>query len=426
MRKRTLKTTADTLTKRKPEACKVPLSSRERRALTRRRFMAGAGASALAFTIVKPQLVRGAETNSKIELAIIGCGGRGGWIADLFTKHGGYQVVAAADYFEDRANRVGDRFKVDKARRHTGLSCHKKLLENKVDAVAIISPPYFHPEQAAVAVEAGSHVFVAKPIAVDVPGCRSIGDSGKKATAKKLCFLVDFQTRANDIYLEAIKRVHFGDIGRIVSAEAAYQTGRLGTKTESGTPEARMRNWVFDIALSGDIITEQNIHALDVATWVLDAAPIRAIGRGGRIARTDVGDCWDHFSVIFTFPKDVILTFSSKQVGKGWGDIMCRAYGTKGTIDTHYGGSVSILGDTPYKGGSTGNIYSGGAVRNIADFHENVTKGRFENSTVAPSVRSNLTTILGRTAAYTGKEVTWDEMMQANKKMDGKLEGLKD
>jgi len=404
---------------------RVPDTSHNRERISRRKFVAGAGAAAATFMVLEQGRVRGVDANSKIDLGMIGCGSRGSWLAALFQKHGGYNVVAAADYFEDRVERFGEKFNVARAHRYTGLSCYRKLLEQKVDAVAIESPPYFHPEQAAAAVDAGRHVFLAKPVAVDVPGCRTIADSGKKATANKLCFLVDFQTRANPLYREAVKSVHDGGIGRILSGEAAYQTGRLRRKGKPGTPEGRLRNWVFDIALSGDIIVEQNIHAIDVATWILDANPVRAYGTGGRTVRTDTGDCWDHYAAIYYFPNDVPVTFSSKQCGLGYDDIMCRMYGSEGTIDTHYGGTVSITGKKPYEGGNTANLYTEGAVANIADFYENVTNARWSNPTVEPSVRSNLTSILGRTAAYQGREVTWNEMMTANEKIDGKLEGLK-
>jgi hypothetical protein len=165
-----------------------------RNEITRRQFVAGAAATALSFTILKPGLLGGAEANSKISLGLIGCGGRGKWIADLFEKNGHYKVAAVADYFQERADEAGQKFQVDATHRYTGLSGYRRLLEGKLDAVVIESPPYFHPEHAAAAIEAGKHVYVAKPIAVDVPGCRSIGESGKEATEKKLCFQVDFQT----------------------------------------------------------------------------------------------------------------------------------------------------------------------------------------------------------------------------------------
>ena len=161
-----------------------------------------------------------------MKFGLIGCGGRGTWIADLFKEHGGYELVGRADYFADRA--AGLRREVQGAGKTSdspGLSGYKRLLDAKPDAIVIESPPYFHPEQAAAGVDAGSHVYVAKPIAVDVPGCLTIAEAGRKATEKKLCFLVDFQTRANEFYREAVRRVHAGDIGPLVSGEAVYYCG---------------------------------------------------------------------------------------------------------------------------------------------------------------------------------------------------------
>ena len=395
--------------------------------VNRRKFMAGA--AALSFTVIKPELVRSAAANSKIRLGLVGCGGRGSWIAKLFNANGNYEIVAAADFFQDRVDAFGDKYNVPKANRYTGLNCHKKLLEQKLDAVAIITPPYFHPQQAADAVDAGVNVYLAKPIAVDVPGCLSIEQSGKNAAAKKLCFLVDFQTRANAFYIEAIRRVHNGDIGELCFGESSYITGRLGMQTQPGTPEARLRNWVFDKALSGDIITEQNIHTLDVASWIMNTTPVYAAGTGGRKSRTDVGDCWDHFALVFVYPGNVGVNFCSKQCKDfgGQSGIRNRMFGTKGTLEAEYGGNVLIRADGEkfYRGGRTTPIYKEGAVNNIAAFHKSVTEGDYTNSTVAPSVRSNLTTILGRTAAYTGERVYWDKLIKSTEKIDGRLEGLK-
>jgi predicted dehydrogenase len=396
--------------------------------LSRRQFLAGAGAAAASFAVLRPALVGGAE--AKVNLGLIGCGGRGRWIADLFQKHGGYNLVAAFDYFQDRVDLVGEKFQLPAAQRYTGLLGYRRMLEQKLDAVAIESPPYFHPEQAAAAIDAGKHVYLAKPIAVDVPGCRLVEESGKKATAKKLCFLADFQTRAHPAYQEAVKRVHNGDIGRLVNGEATYQCSLMFKTMDAeyqknaANPEARLRAWAVDRVLSGDVITEQNIHALDVASWILGAAPLRAYGTGGR-AREFYGNCWDHFAVIFYYPKDFLLSFCSKQVGAGWDDICCRVYGTQGTIDTHYFGEVSVVCDEPFKGGRMANLYTDGTVNNIAAFYNSITKGDYSNPTVAPSVRSNLTTILGRMAAYQKAEVTWEQMLKANEKFTFDTKGLK-
>jgi predicted dehydrogenase len=398
--------------------------------MTRRHFLAGTSASVLTFTVLKPELLGAAEANSKIDIGLIGCGSRGVWIAKLFQKHGGYNIVALADYFRDRVDSAGDQLKVEAGSRYTGLNGYRKLLEHKLDAVVVESPPCFHPEHAAAGVDAGKHVYLAKPIAVDVPGCRTIEQSSNKATAKKLCFLVDFQTRTNKFYQQAAQKVTEGEIGRIVSAEAAYHCGptwdhmdRL-LRDDPHSPEVRLRAWGVDRALSGDVITEQNIHALDVACWMLDAHPLRAFGTGGR-RRDFVGNCWDYFSVIFQYPGDIVVSFNSHQSGFGYDDILCRLFGLSGTVDTHYFGRVTVKAQGFHSDDSVDNLYEAGAVTNIATFHRNVTQGDCSNPTVAASVRSNLTAILGRTAAYKGSLVTWDEMMRADEQLVADLKGLK-
>ncbi|UCE99007.1 MAG: Gfo/Idh/MocA family oxidoreductase [Planctomycetota bacterium] len=401
--------------------------SEKRKQMNRREFIAGAGATAISFAAIKAKLVYGTAANSKVRLGMIGCGMRGKDIGDKFIEHGGYKIVAAADYFEDRVDEFGEKFGIEQSKRFTGLSCYKKVLESGVDAVAIESPPYFHPEQAAAAISAGVHVYLAKPIGVDVPGCVSVSETGRRATANKLCFIVDFQTRADALYREAIKRVHYGDIGRIMYGDANFVTGPtwltwnpIGKYLEEkpNDPEVRLRAWGLDKALSGDIISEQAIHAIDVASWILGEDAVSAYGTGG-LASRKFGNVWDYFAVVYDFPKDIVLSFNCKQGGTDdYGGILCRFYGTDGVIDTHYGGEVSIRGNTPYKGGKTSEIYWGGASKNIADFYDNIINGRYANTTVQPSVRSVLTSILGRSAAYAHSEMTWDEMMKANEKLE--------
>ena len=401
--------------------------------LSRRRFVASAGAAALSFTIASPQMARTYAANSKVKLGLIGCGGRGTWIAKLFKAHGGYDVVAAADYFQDRIDNLGNQLEVPAAKRYPGLKGYLKLL-NDVDAVAIESPPYFHPEQAAAAVEAGKHVYVAKPIAVDVPGCLSIGDSGKKASSEKLCFLIDFQTRADPFYMEALRRVHEEKaLGKFSFGECTYHAGdpfgRMydSWRKDPNNPEMRLRAWGLDKVISGDIITEQNIHTLDVMNWIMRKPPVWAVGTGGRKFRP-VGTCYDTFSILFQYANDIGITFSSRQ-SNGYGTkpdgIRNRMFGTKGTLETEYGGQVLIRGDHFYRGGKSPSIYKDGAVVNIKTFHQSILDGDYSNPTVECSVRSNLVTVLGRTAAYENRKVTWTELLNTKEKLDADLKGLK-
>jgi predicted dehydrogenase len=419
--------------KRKTLVTGSSATSKSKEKISRREFIADAGVAALSFAVVKPGIVHGTEANSKVRLGMIGCGMRGKDISERFVRNGGYEIVAAADYFQDRVDEFGEKFGLDSGKRFTGLSGYKRVLEAGVDAIAVESTPYFHPEQAAAAIDAGVHVYLAKPIAVDVWGCNLVAESGRKATAKRLCLLVDFQTRANALYSEAVKRVQYGDIGRLMYGEANFVTGPTWLTwnpigkilyDKPNDPETRLRAWGLSRELSGDIITEQAIHAIDVASWILEADAVSAYGRGGLKSRK-IGTCWDYFTVIYQFAKGVVLTFHCKQGGTDdFGGIDCTIFGTEGAIDTHYGGQVSIRGSAPYPGGETSEIYWEGASKNIADFHDNITKGRYANTTVAASVRSTLTSILGRSAAYEEREMTWDEMIKANEKLE--VDFLKD
>jgi predicted dehydrogenase len=402
--------------------------------IDRREFCARAGAAALSLTILSPRVVRGAQANSRIRLGVFGCGGRGTWIAGLFKEHGGYEVSAAADYFRDKVEAFGTRFGIPPERLFTGLSGHRRLLDAGVDAVAIETPPYFHPAQAEDAVRAGVHVYLAKPVAVDVPGCRTISEAAARAAEKRQVFLVDFQTRANPLYIEAVTRIHQGGIGGIVFGEATYhadcpfeQFYEL-LQRDPSNPESRLRAWGLDRVLSGDIIVEQDVHTLDVMNWVVGHPPVSAIGGCGLKARPRVGTCADHFVVLYEYPDGVRMQFSGRQF-KGHGTsegIRNRVFGSRGVLEAQYGGEVLIRGENFFRGGKTSDIYREGAVSNIAAFHEAIGKGDASNPTVAPSVQSTLVSILGRNAAYQGRLVRWEELGRDDRRLSADLDGLRE
>jgi predicted dehydrogenase len=400
----------DTKTGKQGEASRV----------NRRSFLRTASATTAGLLLLPPGSALGAEANSKLELGVLGCGGRGPWIGNLFQENTNTKVVALHDYFKDRVDAAAKQLDVPERRRYTGLDGYKKLLASHVDAVAIISPPYFHPEQTVAALEAGKHVYLAKPIAVDVPGCMAIVDAAKKAEGK-LTTLVDFQTRNNPLFREVAKRIHDGEVGKPAVVQGYYHTGRLGIKEKPGTEEARLRNWMFDIALSGDIIVEQNVHVLDVVNWYLQGHPLEAHGTGGRTVRTDVGDCWDHFIVAYKYANDVQVDFSSTQFTQGFDDICIRLFGSAGTVESHYGGPVYLKNrQGGWQGGTTDTIYKDGAVNNMKDFCTSIRNGQYINN-AEESAHSTMAGILGRTAAYEGRTVTWNEMIAANTKLDPHL-----
>lgn len=387
--------------------------------MTGRRTFLGSAAGGLL--ILKPETAFGSQANSAVELGIIGAGGRGTWIGGHFKEHSLTHLAAYADPFQDRLETAGQKHGVEPSRLYRGLNGYKELLASKVDAVAIESPPYFHPEQAAAALAAGKHIYLAKPLAVDVAGCKSVLATGQKAKGK-VSFLVDFQSRAREAFQEAKRRVDAGNIGTPVMGHVYYHASRLNPKHKPGMPaaEARLRNWVFDKVLSGDIIVEQNIHVLDMANYFLKTHPVKAVGTGGRKARTDVGDCWDHFLAMLEYPNGIKVDFSSAQFTKGYNDLCARIYGTQGTLDSHYGGMLRITGDKPWAGVEKDDTFTGGSIDNIKRFIDSVRSGKHVNN-VAESVESNLTAVLVRMAAYQERTVTWDEMMRSNEKLEANL-----
>jgi len=387
----------------------------------RRQFLKAASGAAASVLLVSPRVAFGAEANEKLRLGLIGCGQRGTWAGNLYQQNTNTKVVAVHDYFRDRVVTAGEALDVPTEKQFTGLDGYKALIESGVDAVAVESPPYFHPEQTVAALNAGKHVYLAKPIGVDVPGCMAIVDAAK--LHPNLTTWVDFQTRANGAFQAVAQGVHDGLIGRPAFGHVFYHCGRNRIRTKpEGTAVSRLRNWLFDIPLSGDIIVEQNIHVLDVANWYLQGHPDAAEGTGARTVRTDVGDAWDQYSVTYWYPKDVLVSFSSAQFTHAFTDLCTRLFGSEGTVESHYGGEVELRNRRGgIKSVRTSSIYVEGAIANMKTFHESIRTDAPLNNTVE-CANSTMTGILGRMAAHTGRKTTWQEMVNANERLDANLE----
>jgi len=389
----------------------------------RRQFLAASG----GWLILKPETAFGTQANSAVEVGIVGCGGRGNWIGPFFPEYAGARIVALADVVRRHLEETRLKFNVDASRAYYGPDAYRELANSRLDAVVIQTPTYFHPEQVRAAIEAGKHVFVAKPVAVDVPGCKSILESARLAREKGLTLLVDFQTRAQPVFQESVERFRRGDIGKAELGQVFYFAGRPAkdrSKPGMDPGLARVLNFYMDRELGGDIIVEQNIHVIDLANWYLDAHPLRAIGTGGRTdwrgTDYDAGNAWDHFIVTFWYPNDVEVAFSSHQLTRSFSDLCVRLFGIKGAVDSHYGGLVRITGDNAWLGTEKDDTFRQGAINNVKLFVESIRSGKpFNNA--EESVRSNLTCILGRMAAYQERMVTWEEMMKSEERYEVEL-----
>ena len=419
--------------------------------IDRRKFIGSAAATA-GFMIVKPSLVRGTEANSAIRVGLLGSGGRGTEDATNLIDTGGARVVALADLFQDQLDAAQRHFnQVQQAKNYPALDAsqlfvgpdafHKIANSKEVDAIVIATPPYFHPQHLEAVVAAGKHVYLEKPVAVDVPGAKKVIELGKRAEGT-LSLDVGFQIRDCPPFAELVRRIHDGAIGKIVCGEAHYLTGYIDRPAwpSASSEERRLRNWVHDKVLSGDIIVEQNIHVIDICNWVLKSHPLKASATGGRMGRPDGdGDAYGNYHVVFHYPDGADVTFSSTQFAKGWWDVTERFFGTKGTSQSPYVGPLGIWGENawqdpdsmPKKDSSQQQAFSvtGNFSSNLekADpqkkkaFTESIVSGEFHNQAAA-GAESALSCIMARTAAYTGREVTWDEILKSKEVWEAKLD----
>jgi predicted dehydrogenase len=406
----------------------------------RRGFLSTAGLTAAALSM--PHIARAQDASgSKLRIGIIGCGGRSNSVGEMALKDGRFEIVALADYFQEAVDRQGEKFKVPADRRHTGLNCFRKMLDaGGIDIAAVLSPPYFHPEQVEAAVEAGMHVWLAKPIAVDAPGVARIEAAARRATEKKRCFLVDFQTRALAHYNEAARLVAAGNLGTLGFGEIEGTCPAFDLRVPQDSQEAKLKNWLQWRDLCGESIVEYSIHAIDMASLMIGRNPLSATGQCGRFlldryADPRPGDVKDHWLATYDFGDGLKVVFRGKRIdGHDLPDqhgIHVRLHGSEGSLLADYSGEVMIRGKESFYGDrfmkeKIRGIYNRGITENWKTFHDNITHGNYTQATVAPSIRSHYLALLGREACdRNGETVTWDEVVKSTKAFAFDTSGLK-
>ncbi len=402
------------------------------RDLTRRQVLKTAAAAGAALSV--PQMVF-AEAPAVTRVGVIGCGGRGSGAAVNHLEGNPNAVIhAMADLFPDRlasshknlVDQMKDRVKVDQDHMFTGFDAYKKLLKTDVDLVILATPPGFRPEMVEAAVDAGKHIFMEKPVAVDGAGIRKVLEASEKARAKGLGIVAGTQRRHDLAYNEIVKRVHGGDIGDVLEMTCYWNQGGLWLHDRQpgwSDVEYQIRNWLYYTWLSGDHIVEQHVHNLDVCLWAKGAHPVKAIALGGRQTRTapEYGHIYDHFAVEYTFADGTKMHSYCRQQDNTAGNVSERIIGSKGfaTSEAFNTVPIQIMGERPYKWTSSmkrPNPY----VLEHKDLYDSIVAGKplNEGRQVSESV---LTAILGRLAAYSGQEVTWEQALATKSTMPADL-----
>jgi myo-inositol 2-dehydrogenase / D-chiro-inositol 1-dehydrogenase len=423
-----------------PQSPNPPETARRRTAkLSRRRFLGSAvvaGAAAPSLDLLRgvaaepaiSEPPQPAEVSRKIKLGVVGTGQRGAWIANLFKRHGGYDIWAVADYFQSVADACGDALGVHASRRFSTLSGYKQLMDSGVEAVALETPPFFFPGHVHAAVEAGLHIYMAKPVAVDVPGCLEVETLAKRAAAAERCFLVDYQIPTDPHNCEVMKRIKAGAIGPVAVVNSHYLAPLFPDPAFTANWESRLQRlvWCNDNAVGGGYHVNACIHGVDAALWVAGARPVAAMGISRRMRENPHGDSHDVFSILLEFRDGQVISHRGKHLNNLCDfDVICQVQGQTGYAQTCYGGRTFLKGHDEAYAGQVENLYEAGAVRNIATFYRDIISGNCENPTVSRAVDGALTTILGREAAALHARLTLAELLKENKRLEVDLRGLK-
>lgn len=390
---------------------------------SRRDFVKAGAAAAAGLAIMPSGNFAYAGGSDTIRYGLVGAGGRGtGAVVNAVEAADGVVLVAMGDLFEDHLDeskgklkeQIGDAFQVAADHEFVGWDAYKQVVDSEVDVVIFATPPVFRPIQVPYAIEKGRHVFMEKPIAVDPVGARLFLDLADEIDAKGLSVVAGTQRRHERQYLETMQRIHDGAIGEIMAGQVFWNQGGLWhVDREPGWSdmEHHVRNWLYYTHLSGDHVVEQHIHNIDVANWALQAHPIRANGVGGRQERVSpiYGYVFDHFAVDMEYPNGARVLSMARQQEDTAAHVGEHLMGTKGTSNA----ASWIKGENAFRfDGENPNPY----MQEHADLIAAIRSGTPINET-RRMAETNLTALMVREAAYTGQEVTWDDIMSSTQNL---------
>jgi predicted dehydrogenase len=429
--------------------------------ISRRNFL-GKAATVGAAGIVVPSLITGCSRDTKsrkvipgvswvdqapdgpvLKAGLIGCGGRGKGAAVQFINAGpNLQITALGDTFKDRLEdaratikKEGQEIADDKC--FIGFDAYQKVIDSGVDVVILTTPPFFRPEHFSAAVAARKHVFLEKPVCVDPVGARSVMATANKAKELELCVVTGTQRRHQRDYNAAWTKIQEGMIGDIVSAECYWNQNQLWYRDpvkEWSEMEYMIRDWVNWSWLSGDHIVEQHVHNIDVINWFTGSHPVKAVSFGSR-QRRKTGDQFDSFSTDFIYEDGMHLHSMCRQINGCANDVSeivhgsdgwvytadrnhCEIYDKKGNVKWQYGEYVPDKDGKP-----THNVKVGAYNQEHIDLVTAIRNNKPINEAETTAV-STLTAIMGRISAYSGKMVTWDDMLNSDLKLGPKIFAL--
>ncbi|MDR1982098.1 MAG: Gfo/Idh/MocA family oxidoreductase [Tannerellaceae bacterium] len=381
--------------------------------------------------VVVPDILPTAPEGRPLKAGLVGCGGRGTGAAVNFIDAGsGLTVTALGDVFQDKLDACRATLKekgqeVADENCFLGFDAYRKVIDSGVDVVLLCTPPVFRPEHFDYAIDKGKHCFIEKPCAVDPVGAKQILVLGKRAAQKGLSVISGTIRRSQKDCIETYRRVAGGAIGTIVSAHVSRLGGALWfaqRRPEWNDMEYMLRNWVSFCWTSGDLVVEQFIHEIDMMSWFMgDKHPVRAEATGGRQRRV-TGDMYDFFSIEYVYDDGHRAHCTSRQIGGCDNNHSVLVYGTKGytnCFDTIFNPDGSVAWKYPYpkeEDADQSMAVPDPYVQELIRLVTAIRTGTPLNDT-EQHVQSTLMAIMGRESAYTGKFVTWDDIMASTLKL---------
>lgn len=380
----------------------------------------------LATRVGAPAAVSSARANDRLKIGLIGCGGRGtGAAAQALDADSNVELTAMGDLFENQLQRSLDilrkrspeKVKVTPDRCFLGFDAFQKVIDSDIDLVLLTTPPGFRAPQLAAAVGAGKHAFVEITAAIDAPGVRSVLESAQLAQQKSVGILSGFCWRYDYRHRAVVQQIRDGAIGDVRAIYATYYRGSLShkyhgeRKPDMTDVEWQIRDWYDYLWLSGDVtILLSGGHSVDKMSWWLDdEMPIRAVATGGRVTPTD-GNTFDNGFVAYEYTSGIRGFLGCRSQPGCHNEIADYIIGANGICTIGRGRVAIIHGENEWRyDGEKNNMYQ----TEHDEFLASIRAGRPINDGTRMA-HTTLMAIMGRMAAYTGQEITWEEALNSN------------
>ena len=375
------------------------------------------------------------SNDKKLKLALVGCGGRGsGAAVQALIADENVELIAMADVFKDRIEKslegikeyFGDTKKINVNEKNIfiGFDSYIKAID-LCDVVILTTPPGFRPLHFEYAVQNDKHIFMEKPLATDAPGVRRVLDAARVAKEKKLNVVVGLQRHYENKYINLYNKLKSDAIGKIISGQVYWNDGGVWVnkrKPEQTELEYQMRNWYYFNWICGDHILEQHIHNIDVANWFIGEYPSTAQGMGGREVRNgkDHGHIFDHHFVEFHYPGGAVISSQCRHQKNTMRRVDEVFQGTKGSITLGSGEIRDLSGNLKFSYPKNNYWESDDEPNPYQVEHDKLFKSIREGNVISDAengAKSTLSAIMGRMATYTGKKITWDEIMNSKESL---------